>query len=1342
MPDGNGKWLDSADIGTFPNTDGEAARTPGDSQDPGDGFGVFPVHASLLHTGKVLLWSGHYEVNDFLLESWTWDPFGGSDPYQVTGGESFQPFSPTHGRDATLQDAYENGFDIFCAHHVFLEDGRLLVVGGDRPTPSGDTEHTNDTLHVFDPADETWSKVEGTMVGGRWYPTAVVMPDGRVTIFSGHSDDGDNTEDHILGTVEVVDPPESDPDLADYDPAAVTTNVDKYLPTYPGLHLVPGGELFYTGTSWEYPDPEPPQTASFRMTGTDTGRWRDYTDAGGDPLYPDDRLREEGTSVLLPPAQAGRILLVGGARATFSGRTFTGLDGDSDPDSWEILDTQGDPEWVASGSMAQERINLTTVLLPDGTVLILGGHDEYKFDHDPGGHAMTAELFDPEAALDDDPTTDPITETGEMAEARMYHSVALLLPDGSVFVAGGDDDHADATTPGEPEVGDQKNYEIYRPPYFYDGTRPESIVGAISRDDGPDGEIHYGGRFTIETADAPDIAEVVLMRPGSITHHTDTEQRHVPQSIVGRGDTELTVEVTNDPTVAPPGYYMVFTVDAEGRPCERAEFVRLSHRHCELATDRSHFSEDAVPADGTTFDDSFYLVLDGFTPQELDITTYSPTPGQRSDVAPAITFEGPDGASVDAMEAYAQEIIFEDESQPLNQRQRVTFRFGVEFTGNGVFFDADDEPIERQEVTITADADGYTCDGDVTLIHQPNPFMLDGPTHWLSVDVRVFQVRAGEHRFGVSLSDSDPDPTGFIQSVLGNFNADDGPDFDEDLATGQEASALELSRSVDGTRVFNFAVAQVRYRGRTLAAEDVRVFFRMFPTASTSLDYRPDTTYRTHEAADGRVIPLLGTKDEEVISIPFFAEPRVGTVGPGGESMEAQTDEPNVRTIPPAASDEAVREYFGCWLDFNQTTERFPVSPSPGDDGPYDADADLRSIQELIRGRHQCLVAEINFDPDPTTPDPAGTDQLQPGDSPADSDNLSQRNLAIVESENPGGPATRSVQHTFDLKPTTHEGVGQTADARLAAAATRKGPRPQRPGPDELMLLGTDVPAGTTATLYLPALDAEAIVHHAAMRGGPRTLEVVDPHTVRCTLDGAAYVPLLADRPANVAGLLTVELPDGVREGQTFRVRVTQRSRRRGRIEGTFELQIPVRSGDDLLPGERRRLAVFKHIAQSIPPGSRWYAIFQQRLQHGADRVAGLGGDPTAIEASPDGVDGDAEVTPEDRAARRLAGAAGGAGALFVASLAALGTGAGAALTGLLGLVAVGAIAVWNARERPSRCQQLLLYLVSASVGTAVLALLVVAGLASTGALIAAALLVGVLVVLALAFGCLRPWRP
>jgi hypothetical protein len=178
--------------------------------------------------------------------------------------------------------------------------------------------------------------------------------------------------------------------------------------------------------------------------------------------------------------------------------------------------------------------------------------------------------------------------------------------------------------------------------------------------------------------------------------------------------------------------------------------------------------------------------------------------------------------------------------------------------------------------------------------------------------------------------------------------------------------------------------------------------------AATGLEFDPNTTYR-RTTVGPNTVPLIGTAGGEIASIPFFASDRVETVQgqPGATSMASQVLDSTyeVRDIAPNPSGAEVTVYFGCWLDINQTRKRMPLSPG-GSDGPW-AEASCQSIQELTRARHMCIVAEVFFEEDLTVG----------GETPGSSDNLSQRNLAILHSENPGGPGSHTVMHAFEIKP-------------------------------------------------------------------------------------------------------------------------------------------------------------------------------------------------------------------------------------------------------------------------------------------------------------------------------------
>ena len=144
---------------------------------------------------------------------------------------------------------------------------------------------------------------------------------------------------------------------------------------------------------------------------------------------------------------------------------------------------------------------------------------------------------------------------------RMYHSSALLLPDGRVISAGG----------GPRGFGGAfntySNAEIFSPPYlFRDGGRP--VI-----DDAPE-IIHYGNTFEVNSEQAPDVEAVNLIRLGAVTHSFDQNTRFVPLSFAIGIDDTLDVQAPPNGNVAPPGYYMLFLISSEGVPSV-ARFVRL-----------------------------------------------------------------------------------------------------------------------------------------------------------------------------------------------------------------------------------------------------------------------------------------------------------------------------------------------------------------------------------------------------------------------------------------------------------------------------------------------------------------------------------------------------------------------------------------------------------------------------------------------------------------------------------------------------------------------------------------------------------------------------------------------
>jgi hypothetical protein len=585
---------------------------------------------------------------------------------------------------------------------------------------------------------------------------------------------------------------------------------------------------------------------------------------------------------------------------------------------------------------------------------------------------------------------------------------------------------------------------------------------------------------------------------------------------------------------------------------------------------------------------ALFITLDGFTPQELGITAATPT--MPPSIKPALNVN-PVPAQ---MEIRAAQMSLEDPVH-LIRRQRITWIYEVRFTSTGAFGFVGD----TQTLNLTATMSGQAASASLLLIKQPNPFEIDGQTHWLSTDLRVFQINQGQSKFAATMGATPADAPAFIQQVVNNLNsgATGGQTFDNDLSTNQQTSKLELAEAVSGTKVFNFAVARVRYIG-TLQAADVRVFFRLFPVSTTSLAYDTATAYR-RGGMGGTTVPLLGLNGGNLASIPCFAAARVDSAT---TALDAQTDATNLKTIPASPTERHV--YFGAWLDINQTAPQFPLNAAPPD-GPWAANR--KSVQELVRGQHQCLVAEIAFDPAP----------IPSNANPGTSDKLAQRNLAIVESSNPGVVGSRRIPQTFEIRPTSD---------RLPAEALA----------DELMIDWGRTPVGSIATLHLPTMNAEEVLEMAARTYRTDHLALIDEHTLQIRTGGMSWIPLPRGVDVNVPGMLTIDLPPTVRAGQAFTVVVRQvtgqvarapgvvalaaATGRFGRhVLGSFQITIPVRHKEVLLAPEQRLLSTLRWIERSIPSNDRWYTTFQRYVRQVAMRVDGLGGDSTAVTPSPSG---------------------------------------------------------------------------------------------------------------------------
>ena len=515
------------------------------------GWYAAPIHATLLPTGDVSIvgyarptfdappayTQRHYFVTRM-------PPLGAPTPPQIF--TTHLP-APLDAIDRPLPPEWIVNDDLFCMGNTLTADGELFTVGGTRVYANFNTgEFKSEGLPYatrLDPTGTVWTRVPADMLGvatlglpARWYPTATRLHDGRILATGGF--------DNVLPaptpnlTVEVFDP--------QTDAWTVLSDTSETPP-----------EIFQSNFTDVYVLPAEVDRAELILFGNASlPILFDPDAAAGSPKW---TVRQEprpagasgfanlgATSALLPLRVTDGEWGYSNGSVAFVG----GLDGTVPERSVDVYDPEVSA-WTRHLDLGEPRHDSSAVLLPDGRVLVVAGSDGVGGDPD----VTYARYLDPRS--------DFRLSTGQSngVEVRGYHTVALLLPDGRVLVGGGRDEDTEGT-------GEKASFRLLSPGYM---SQPRPAITAAPS------ELTLGQPFTMETEGARP-AEVVLLALGSMTHSFDTCQRYVELRVtaIASEGAAHTVRALAPPDarVAPPGYYMLFALDAELTP-SIAEIVRV-----------------------------------------------------------------------------------------------------------------------------------------------------------------------------------------------------------------------------------------------------------------------------------------------------------------------------------------------------------------------------------------------------------------------------------------------------------------------------------------------------------------------------------------------------------------------------------------------------------------------------------------------------------------------------------------------------------------------------------------------------------------------------------------------
>jgi Domain of unknown function (DUF1929) len=366
----------------------------------------------------------------------------------------------------------------------------------------------------FDPLAERYDAVQ-PMVHKRWYPTLTGLANGDVIAVSGLDGTGTISDGHT----EIFDPARR----------SWSAGRVRYFPTYPALFLTASKKLFFSAANSGFG----PSTWG-RQPGIWDSASNRFTPVGG---LTDPGANETAATVLLPPAQAQRFMILGGGGVGESTHLTART---------AIADLRKPvPSYSPGPNLPGPTRYPLAVILPDDTVFVTGGSGQYRGEHASDNH--DAEIYDPQR--------NRFQQVASPEIGRDYHSEALLLPDGRVATFGSNPLYADAADSISGRF--EQRIEIYSPPYLFRGPRPaiESGPRVLKR----------GGTASFTVTQTGKIAKLRLIHPGAYTHVTDVAQRSIELPFSAGGG-RLNVTVPTSPGLVPSGWYMVFADNRRGVP--------------------------------------------------------------------------------------------------------------------------------------------------------------------------------------------------------------------------------------------------------------------------------------------------------------------------------------------------------------------------------------------------------------------------------------------------------------------------------------------------------------------------------------------------------------------------------------------------------------------------------------------------------------------------------------------------------------------------------------------------------------------------------------------------------
>jgi len=413
------------------------------------------------------------------------------------GYDIWDPEGGLAGGHLTLANTTQT--DIFCSSQLVLPAGNaVFIAGGDNWTGTGTTNTGNNNSNLLDIASNTLTR-QNNMNRARWYSSSTTLLNGETYIQGGSSGTDRPEVRQTDGAFRL---------LSGADTSALSFD-------FPRNYIAPDGRVFGYDSAGRMYYVNPTGTGTIATVGQ----------------LPSANTGADASAAMFRP---GRILQFGG-----------------NSNGAVVIDIRsGAPVVTPTAAMSSQRRLVNGTILADGKVLATGGSRTWN---QLDAVNNSAEIWNPDTG------TWTVGPSG--AQARLYHSMALLLPDGTVMVGGG----------GAPGPQNNTNFELYYPPYLFasGGTLAPRLTIASAPT-----VLDIGRTFGLDLDGSGTPARVVMVKTGSVTHSWNMEQRFVELTF-NRSGSHLNVQAPTRAADAPPGFYMVFVLDSAGVPSV-AKIVRIN----------------------------------------------------------------------------------------------------------------------------------------------------------------------------------------------------------------------------------------------------------------------------------------------------------------------------------------------------------------------------------------------------------------------------------------------------------------------------------------------------------------------------------------------------------------------------------------------------------------------------------------------------------------------------------------------------------------------------------------------------------------------------------------------